>query len=78
MTAPPRKGSVDGLHGLPVIEGRLIRVFVDGDMPRGVVSYDCDAGWCDVLVWDDLGRIVTDGENFITQRLRGKVEVRAA
>ena len=78
MTAPPRKGSVDGLHGLPVINASLIRVFVDGDMPRGVVSFNCDEGWCDVLVWDDAGRIVNDGENFVTQRVHGRVEVRAA
>lgn len=77
MTAP-RKGSVDGLHGLPRIHGKMIRVFVDGDMPRGVVSFDCDAGWCDVLVWNDVGRPLFDGENFVTQRLTGKVEVREA
>ena len=57
MTAP-RKGSVDGLHGMPRIHGKMIRVFVDGDMPRGVVSFD--------------------GENFVTQRLIGKVEARGA
>lgn len=78
MTAPPRKASVDGLHGLPIIDGRVVRVFVDGDMPRGVVSYDCDEGWADVLIWDDEGGPLTDGENFITRRLFGRVEVKAA
>jgi len=78
MTSPPRKGSVDGLHGLPIIQARLVRIFVDGDMPRGVVSYDCDQGWCDVLVWDDAGCVVNDGENFVTQRVYGKVEARSA
>lgn len=78
MTDAPRKGSVDGLHGLPIIEGRAVRIFVDGDMPRGVVSYDCDAGWADVLVWDDDGGPLSDGENFITRRLFGKVEAKSA
>lgn len=72
---PPRKGSTDGQHGLPVIYGKPVRVFVDGDMPRGVVAYDCEAGWCEVLMWTDDGWPVTDGENFIVRRLTGKVEV---
>lgn len=77
-TFPPRKGSVDGLHGLPVIQARLIRVFVNGDMPRGVVSYDCDEGWADILVWNDSGRPLHDGENFVVQRVAGVVEVKRA
>lgn len=78
MTTPPRKGSVDGLHGLPVITAKLVRIYVDGDMPRGVVSYDCDEGWCDVLVWGDDGHVLHDGENFVVRRLVGKVEVKSA
>lgn len=74
-TSPPRRGSVDGLHGFPVVEARLVRVFVNNDMPRGVVSYDCYAGWADVLVWNDDGDPVTDGENFIVRRLFGNIEV---
>lgn len=75
MTDAPRKGSVDGLHGLPVIKGHVVRVFVDGDMPRGVVSWDADAGWADVLVRGDDGFALTDGENFVTQRVFGKITV---
>lgn len=75
MTNAPRKGSVDGLHGLLVIEGRAVRVYVDGDMPRGVVSWDCDGGWADVLIWDDEGTPVSDGENFVTKRVFGTIKV---
>lgn len=71
----PRKGSVDGLHGLPVIVARHIRVLIDGDMLRGVVSFGADEGWADVLVWDDAGDVLHDGENFVTQRRFGVVEV---
>ena len=78
MTFPPRKGSVDGAHGLPVIRAKLVRVFVNGDMPRGVVAYDCDAGWADVLVWDDAGHVLSDGEHYLTQRVRGRVTVTRA
>ena len=76
MTHPPRKASVEGLHGLPIVSAETVRVFVDGDMPRGVVAYDCDAGWAEVLVWDDFGAPLHDGENYVVQRLAGKVEVR--
>lgn len=75
---PPRKGSVDGLHGLPVVQGRTLRVLIDGDMLRGVVSFDADEGWVDALIWDDAGKPLHDGENFVTQRRFGAVEVRAA
>jgi hypothetical protein len=73
---PPRKGSVDGLHGLPSVDAKRIRVLIAGDMLRGVVSYDCDEGWADVLVWGDDGNVLHDGENFVTQRRHGVVEVR--
>lgn len=69
------KGSVDGMHGLPVVNGQTVRVFVDGDMPRGVISWDAEHGWCDVMVWNDDGGPVSDGENFISRRLFGKIEV---
>ncbi len=73
----PRKGSVEGLHGLPLINGKTVRVFVDGDMPRGVISWDIDQGWADVMVWGDCGEAVTDGEHIISRRVFGKIEVKA-
>lgn len=39
---PPRNASIDGLHGLPVVEGKTVRVLLDGDMLRGIVSFDAD------------------------------------
>jgi len=72
----PRKASVDGLHGLPAIKAETVRVTIDGDMLRGVVAYDCDEGWADVLVWDDAGQTLHNGEFFVTHRISGKIEAR--
>ena len=77
-TTPPLKGSVNGEHGLPKIVPVNIRVFVDGDMPRGVVAYDVLEGWADVLCWDDDGNPLHNGEDFVSQRVYGKVEVKGA
>ncbi len=74
----PRKASVDGLHGLPAIKGESVRVIVDGDMLRGVVSYDCDEGWADILEWDDDGKPLHNGEYYVTRRIHGVVEARTA
>ena len=73
---PPRKASIDGLHGLPVVEGKTVRVLLDGDMLRGIVSFDADEGRADVLLWDDQGNALHNGEFFVTQRMFGKIEVR--
>lgn len=72
----PRQGSVNGEYGFPVVEAITIRVFVNGDMPRGVVAYDVDAGWADVLLYDEQGGLVRNGNYFLTQRRTGVVEVR--
>ena len=72
---PPQKGSVDGQHGLPTVNARGIRIFVDGDLPKGVRSWDADEGWADVLRWHDDGYPMHDGEDFVTQRIYGKVRV---
>ena len=81
MTDIPRQGSVNGECGLPAMsldERKAIRVTVNGDMPRSVVAFDADAGWVDVIQWDDDGRPLHNGEDFVTQRLHGTVEVRSA
>lgn len=72
---PPRRESVDGLHNLPTVVAQNVRVFVDGDMHRGVVSWDAGEGWADVLIWNDDGHPLHDGENYVTQRMFGLVEV---
>lgn len=77
MTLHP-KGPVDGLHGLPIVDGKTVRVFVDGDMPRGVQSWNAEEGWADVLIWNDDGTPLFDGENYVTQRVTGRVEVKPA
>lgn len=71
----PRRGSVDGLHNLPVVRAESARVLVDGDMLRGVVSFDCDEGWAEILVWNDEGHALFDGENYLTRRVHGVIEV---
>lgn len=79
MTTLPRQGSVNGEYGFPVIDARRLRVFIDGDMPRGVAAWDCDAGWADILAHHEDGSFVRDpAGRFITRRVTGKVEVRAA
>lgn len=75
---PPRQGSVNGEYGFPVVDAKFLRVFVDGDMPRGVAAWDCDAGWADVLTYDEAGGLVMNGAgDFVLRRVTGKVEVRA-
>lgn len=73
---PPRTGSVDGQYGYPIVEAKRVRVFVDGDMPRGVTAYNVDEGWADVLTYGDQGELLTNGAGvFLTRRIAGKVEV---
>lgn len=79
MTTLPRQGSVEGQYGFPVVDARGLRVFIDGDMPRGVAAWDCDAGWADVLVYLEDGSFKVDPTGrVVTRRVTGKVEVREA
>lgn len=71
----PRKGSNEGLHGLPLVEGKAVRVTIDGDMPHGVVSWNADEGWADVVMWNDDGSPIHNGEAIVTQRVFGNVQV---
>lgn len=74
----PRTGSVNGEYGFPIVEAKRIRVYIDGDMPRGVVAYNLNEGWADILTYDEQGALVTNGiGGFIARRVTGKVEVRA-
>lgn len=73
---PPRQGSVNGEYGFPIVQAKRIRVLVDGDMPRGVAAWDCDAGWADVLWRDETGGLQwADTGRFRTVRVTGKIEV---
>ena len=79
MTTLPRQGSVNGEYGFPVIDARRLRVFIDGDMPRGVAAWDCDEGWADILTHDENGHVrMDDCGRFILKRVAGKIEVREA
>ena len=74
----PRQGSANGEHGFPVVEGKNLRVCVDGDMHRGVAAYDIDEGWADIIELDDHGLTVWLDKAAGVRKLkryRGKVEV---
>lgn len=77
MTDAPRQLAVSGQYGFPRPPGdwehRMIRVFVDGDCKRGVVAYDADAGWVDVLRYDPVGGIMRLRGGFLVRRVHGKV-----
>ena len=75
MTTAPQRGNS---NVMPYEERKTIRVLVDGDMLRGVSAYDVLEGWADVLIWDDDGNALHDGESFVTKRVFGKVEVKSA
>lgn len=87
MTAP-RQGSVDGEYGFPKVEAKTIRIAIDGDRRRGIVAFNIvdvlfasptfirGAGWVDVLTYDELGHVITNGAGgFVVQRVKGMVEV---
>lgn len=54
---------------------RRVRVFVDGDQPRGVVACDTHEGWADCRWRDERGRFVTAAGVAVLTRLRGRVRV---
>lgn len=73
---PPRTGSINGEYGFPKVEAKRIRVLIDGDMPRGVVAWNADEGWADILTYDEQGALVMNGAGgFVSQRVTGRVEV---
>ena len=73
MSEAPRQMSADMDCG--IARDRL-RVFVDGDMVRDVLAYDCDAGWLACLVHDDEGNRMMDGESWLYKRIYGAITVR--
>jgi len=71
------QGSINGEYGFPIVDAKTIRITIDGDMPRGVAAWDCDAGWADVLDYDENGALRwADHGRFVTRRVVGKVVVR--
>lgn len=76
MTLAPRRCSTDGREGYPKPDdASRLRVLIDGDMLRGVVAYDADAGWADVLLWDEDGNPTMRDGHFVAVRRTGMIEV---
>lgn len=76
MTLAPRRCSTDGRWGYPKPEdASRLRVLIDGDMLRGVVAYDVDEGWADVLLWGDDGDPVMRDGQFVATRRTGQIKV---
>lgn len=72
------KGSIDGQHGLPKVKADSVRILIDGDMPRGVVAWNAEEGWADILDRDEHGSFVQIDGKTRTRRIYGKIEVREA
>lgn len=76
MTLAPRRCSTDGRCGYPQpTDPARLRVLIDGDMLRGVVAYDIDEGWADVLLWDEDGNPVMRNGQFVATRRSGVIKV---
>ena len=75
MTQSPPRLATDGREGFPnPVDAQSIRVYIDGDLKRGVVAYDMIEGWADVIAWDEDGEPrLTDTGDYIAQRYRGKI-----
>ena len=59
----------------PGFDASWLRVFIDGDMPRGVIAWNADEGWAEVMVWNDDGTAVGGASDPQTRRVYGKVNV---
>jgi len=77
MTAAPPRLVTYGYEsdGRPSdVDPLRIRVYINGDLKRGVVAYDMIEGWADVIAWDEQGDPrLTDTGDYIAQRYRGKI-----
>lgn len=72
----PRQLSANGEFGFPVAPcGKRVRVYVDGDLMRNCIAYDCDAGWIEVIVHDNHGKLVKHGDGWLSRRIKGDVRV---
>lgn len=77
MTEIPVRFSSNGEFGLPFdrsLSPRL-RVFVGGDFLRGIVAYDIEAGWVEVLEHDERGHATKRDGQWLTRRVHGRVDI---
>jgi hypothetical protein len=50
-------------------------VFYEGIPVNGVIELDTDAGWMDVLVTDDAGKFIVEGDSVKVERMFGEITV---
>lgn len=51
-----------------------VRVFIDGDMPRGVLGYDIEEGWALVCEFGEDGQPIRNGAYWQTRIVTGKIK----
>jgi len=67
----PRKMHVSDCHPL----ASSLHISIDEQGIRSVVAYDMDAGWIEKARFDEDGEFVTDGDQWVMERVYGKVMV---
>lgn len=76
LRAPPRQCASDESYGFEQLaRPDCIHILIDGDLKRGVVAYDQDAGWADVVLWDDAGQPVWKDDTYCRTRYHGDIRV---
>lgn len=64
----------DSPHYDPV-KSMHCHVFYEGIPVKHAVELDTDEGWIDVLVADDAGRLIREGDSWKTERLHGEITI---
>lgn len=73
---PPRQCAGNDDYGFErLARPECIRILIDGDLKRGVLAYDQDAGWADVVLWDDHGVAVYTEGKVCRTRYHGDIRV---
>ena len=77
MSHAPIRFSANGEHGFPSAHDIVhrLRILVDGDMLRGVLAYDMEAGWVEVAETNGRGEYVRMNGQYIARRIIGAVKV---
>jgi hypothetical protein len=73
---PPRQCASNADYGFErLARPDCIRILINGDLKRGVIAYDQDAGWADVVLWDDHGQPVWKDGDYCRTRYHGDIRV---
>ena len=71
----PRQLNADSADCRAILRDHIVQVFVDGQEVRDCLAYDIDGGWADTYVTDEQNRLVVRGDELVTSRLCGKIQV---